>query len=353
MSTMGRRVCTIAAIAVFCLAAQEPKVPAPYMEEEVRYSSTHTPGVELSGTFTKPRTDAPVPAVLLLSGAGPQDRDETTAGHKPFLVLADYLTRRNVAVLRTDKRGVNQSTGDYKTATTADFASDAQTGLEYLASRKDVDHKRIGLIGHGEGAIEAAMVAATAPQLVRFAVLLNGTAYTGEKVLLEQTSRAEIASGFPEDEVDADLRIGAGVYRMVSNGRSQFEMEQALNKVPEEYRPFAEPWKRRLPQLQSPWLRFFLSYDPAAALEKMKCPVLALFGEKDMTIDPDLNASQMKSIFSHAHNHEAKVKILPGLNYLLQKADTGLSREYGTISETMSPVALETISNWVTKQTER
>ncbi len=352
MGSMGRSVCALAMFA-FVAFSQEPKAPLPYTAEDVTYRNPEAPDVTLAGTFTKPRTEGQVAAVLLISGAGPQDRDETIAGHKPFLTLADYLTRRNVAVLRVDDRGVGRSTGEYKNATTADFASDAAAGVSYLASRKDVDHSRIGLIGHGEGAIEAAMIAAASPQLISFVVLLNGTAYAGESVLLEQTSRAEVASGFPDEEVDADYRIGRGVYRLVEEGRSTDEIEAALDHVPEEYKPFVEPWKRRLPQLQSRWLRFFLNYDPASALEKIKCPVLALFGEKDMTIDPEQNAAAMKAAFSHGHNHEAKVKILPNLNYLLQKAETGLSSEYAKIQETMSPAALEDIGSFVTKQTAR
>ncbi len=353
MGSMGRRVCGLAMLAMVAFA-QEPQPPTTaYTTEEVTYRNPEAPDVELAGTFTKPRTEAPVAAVLLISGAGPQDRDETIAGHKVFLTLADYLTRRNVAVLRVDDRGVGQSTGDYKNSTTADFASDAAAGVAYLASRKDVDRSRIGLVGHGEGAIEAVMIAASSPQLISFLVLLNGTAYSGEKVLLEQTSRAQMASGFPDEEVEADYRIGRGVYRLIEEGRSTDEVEAALDRVPENYKPFVAPWKRRLPQLQSRWLRFFLNYDPQSALEKIKCPVLALFGEKDMTIDPAQNADAMKAAFSHGHNHEAKVKVLPNLNYLLQKADTGLSSEYEKIHETMSPTALEDIGAFVAKQTAR
>ncbi len=328
---------------------QEPKPPFPYSSEEVSYSNPNAAGVELAGTFTKPDKVSQAAAVLLIPGAGPQDRDETIAGHKPFLVLSDYLTRRGIAVLRVDDRGVGSSTGNFKTATTKDFASDAEAGFHYLMSRPDVDHKHIGLIGHGEGAIVAAMLASSNPQ-VAFAVLLNGTAVPGRDVLLAQTARAETAAGVPEEQVDADLRLGSGLYRMVEQGRSGAEMERALANVPENFRPFVESWKRQIPRLQSPWLAFFLSYNPATALEKVECPVLALFGEKDMTIDPEQNASAMKKAFSHGHNRNTKVKTLPGLNYLFQKANTGLSTEYATIPETMSPAALEMIGDWISKQ---
>lgn len=364
MSTMGKRSGVKALIAVlawcWCCSLvigqekqparpQEPKPPFPYSSEDVSYSNPNAAGVELAGTLTKPNTSSPVPAVLLISGAGPQDRDETIAGHKPFLVLADYLTRRGVAVLRFDDRGTGASTGNFKDATTKDFASDAEAGFHYLMTRPDLDHKHIGLIGHGEGAIEAAMLAASNTQ-VAFVVLLNGTAVPGQEVLLAQTARAEEAADVPGEQVDADLRLGSGLYRMVEQGRTGEEMERALANVPENYRPFVESWRRQIPRLQSPWLAYFLSYNPATALEKIQCPVLALFGEKDMTIDPEQNASAMKKAFTHGHNRDAKVKVMPGLNYLFQKANTGLATEYASIQETISPTALEAIGEWIPKE---
>jgi uncharacterized protein len=328
---------------------QDPKPPLPYKEEEVSYASAETSDIHLSGTFSKPDRPAPWPAVLLISGAGPQDRDETLAGHKPFLVLADYLVRHGIAVLRTDDRGAGKSTGTFEGATTKDFASDAAGGFQYLTTRPDVDKKKIGLIGHGEGAIIGAMVASTNPQ-VSFLVLLSGTGVSGDKVLLAQAVRAERAAGLPDQQVEADARIGAGLYKMVQDGRSADDMRNALSHVPPEFQTYADGWKGRVARLDSPWLRFFLGYDPGTALEKVQCPVLALFGDKDMTIDPDQNASAMKSAFSRGHNRDAKVKTLSNLNGLLQKSKTGMSEEYATIQETMSPVALETIESWISKE---
>ncbi len=329
---------------------QEPKRPLPYSEEEVSYPNPNAPGIELAGTFTKPRKESPSAAVLLITGAGPQDRDETTAGHKPFLVLSDYLTRHDVAVLRVDDRGVGKSTGTFENSTLKDFAGDAEAGIRYLMTRPDVDHKRIGLIGHGEGAIVAGMVAASNPA-IGFLVLLNGTAVPGEKVLLAQTTRAEQAAGLPEEQVEADYKLGTGIYRMVEQGRSGDQIRQALANAPENFAPYIESWRRQIPRLDSPWLRFFLTYNPGSDLEKVQCPVLALFGGKDMTIDPEQNASAMKSAFSHAHNKRAKIKVFANLNYLLQKAETGWGREYEAIQETMSPEALEAIETWISKET--
>lgn len=331
--------------------AQDPKTPLPYLSEDISLAYPEAPGVKLAGTFTKPRGDSPVPAVLLISGAGPQDRDETMAGHKPFLVLSDYLTRHGIAVLRMDDRGTGHSTGDFAGATTRDFAMDAATAFNYLITRKDLDSKRLGLIGHGEGAIVAAILVASNPQ-VKFAVLLSGTAVSGDKVLVTQTARAESAAGVPDDQIDADARIGGGLYKMAREGRSASDMNEALDHLPEDYKQYGAPWRKQVPKLQSPWLRFFVSYDPSVALEKVHCPVLALFGEKDMTIDPNQNASAMKSAFSHGHNRNAKVKVLPGLNYLFQKANTGLAAEYAGINETMAPAVLEMIESWISKEAD-
>ncbi len=341
---------------MMCLVAAGGQVPhaaqdLPYTTEEVSYSNPDAPGVELAGVFTKPRNNSAVPAVLLISGAGPQDRDETTGDQKPFAVLADYLAQHNIAVLRVDDRGVGQSKGTFESAVTNDFASDAQAGVRYLMTRPDVDQKHIGLIGHGEGAIVATIVASKTPQIA-FVVLLSGTAVSGDKVLLAQTARAQRVAGLPDEQIEADLRLGAGLYRMAAAGRSQADMRAALDNLPEEYKPFADPWRRQLPKLQSPWLRSFLAYDPSSALEQLKCPVLALWGEKDTTLDPEQNSSAMKKAFSKAHNREAKIKILPGLNYLFQKANTGLASEYQTLHERMSPIALENIQTWIAKQVE-
>ncbi len=329
---------------------QEPKRPFPYLEEDVSYSNPAASGVTLAGTFTKPKTGGPFAAVLLITGPGPQDRDETMSGHKPFLVLSDYLTRRGIAVLRVDDRGTAKSTGNFAKATTEDFATDAEAGVHYLAGRSDVDQQHIGLIGHGEGAIVAPMVAVKTP-LVSFLVLLAGTAVPGEQVLLLQTERSEKAAGLPEEQIKADKKIGTMLYDLVKQGRSEAELHRALFTVHENERPFLEVWQKQLHRLEAPWLRFFLSYDPAPTLEKVKCPVLALDGDKDLQVIPDQNVPAIKAAFARGGNQDATVEVLPGLNYMFQKATTGLGWEYEAIPETMSPAALDTIGAWIQKHT--
>lgn len=330
-----------------CLVAQstrpqEPIAPFPYAQEEVNYENPQAPGVKLAGTLTEPAKGGPFPAVLLLTGSGPQDRDETMAGHKPFLVLADYLTRRGLAVLRVDDRGVGQSTGKFEGATTQDFASDAEAGVRYLLTRQEVKPKHIGLIGHGEGAIVAPMVAVRM-QDVSFLVLLAGTAVPGSQVLIAQTERAEKAAGLPEEQIKADKKIGTLLYEAIRDGK------KTVN-IPEEDRQFEQYWIKQLPYLKSPWAKFFLSYDPAPTLEKVKCPVLALDGSKDMQLDPEQNITAMKSAFARGGNPDATVQLLPGLNYMFQKADTGLGWEYVKIPETISPDVLQIIGDWIAKR---
>lgn len=330
---------------------QEPKPPFPYLEEQVRYPNPAATDVVLAGTFTKPKSQGPFPAVLLITGAGPQDRDETISGHKPFLLLADYLTRRGIAVLRVDDRGTGESTGKFENSTTEDFASDAEAGVRYLLSRSDVDTRHVGLLGHGEGAIIAPMVAVKIPQ-VSFLVLLAATGVPGEEVLLAQTAQAEEAAGIPDEQIDADYKIGKKLYDLVRAGKPESELRQALFALRPKYEPFIERWQRQLHHLETPWLRFFLAYDPAPTLQQVKCPVLALDGEKDMNVDASQNIRAIKEALVRGHSRDFKTRILPGLNYMFQTAKTGLASEYETIPETISPTALSLIGNWIAQHTE-
>lgn len=345
---MGLRSAVVWLCAASCIPAfaqnkrpQEPQPPFPYAQEEVSYPNPQAAGVTLTGTFTKPKEGGPFTALLLISGPGPQDRDETMAGHKPFLVLADYLTRRGLAVLRMDDRGTGKSTGNFEASTTQDFASDAEAGVRYLLTRDDINPKHVGLIGHGEGGIIAPMVAVKMPE-ISFIVLLAGTAVPGDQVLIAQTERAEKAAQVPDEQIKADKRIGTALYKAVREGKRTVDIR-------DEDQPFAESWKKQLLHLKSPWTRFFLSYDPGPTLEKVKCPVLALDGSKDMQLDPEQNLAAMKAAFARGGNSDVTIELLPGLNYMFQKADTGLGWEYATIPETISPNVLQIVGDWIAK----
>lgn len=337
-----------------CFAAAPQQ---PYRQFEVTYSNLDAPGVTLAATLTQPFGSGPFPAVLLIPGAGPQDRDESTAGQKPFRVLADYLARRGIAVLRADDRGVGASTGTFRGVTTKGFATDAEAAVLYLQSRNEIDPKQIGLIGHGEGAIIAAMVANDMKNIA-FIVMLEGTGVPGEEVLLEQTERAEKAANMPKEQIRMDRQIGEILYDMSKEGKTLSEMRRVLTDYDRSRRrqdpdnlTTVMPWNSKLNSFQDPWLRFFLSYNPAPALEKLKCPVLAINGAKDMQVIAEQNSPAIKAALARGGNKDATVEILPGLNYLLQPAKTGLAYEYSSSPVAISPVALQKVGDWITLHT--
>ncbi len=338
---------------------QEPKPPFPYDAEDVSFENKNA-GIILAGTFTKPKTGGPFTTVLLITGSGPQNRDEELLGHKPFLVLADYLTRRGIAVLRVDDRGVGKSTGVFGTATTVDFASDVRAGIDYLKTRNDVDAKKIGLIGHSEGGIIAPMVAADSKD-VAFIVLMAGTSLTGEKILYMQDSLISLAMGQPLKEVEKDLSEKRTMCSLLKEESDTTKLKEELHSLISGTLTGDSSLTDKtretviavtIKQAMSPWFRFFLTYDPMPALEKVTCPVLALDGSKDLQVPAQENLAGMEKAFKKSGNTRAVTKLLPGLNHLFQKADTGSPTEYAKIEETIDPEALKTIGDWIEEVTK-
>jgi pimeloyl-ACP methyl ester carboxylesterase len=341
-----RTLLTLLSLLLFTTALHAAQTP--YAELDVTIPAAS--GITLDGTLTALQVPGgKLPAILLISGAGPHDRDETAAGHKPFLLLADFLTRRGMVVLRVDDRGTGKSTGKFDTASTADFAGDADAELQYLRSRPEVDSARVGVLGHGEGATIAAMLVAKDPKIA-FAILLACPAVPGLDVLVAQTSEAETASGLPEEQIQADADIGSTLYKLAAQGKSANELESALKKASRGIPPaIVQSWKAQIPRLTSPWLRFFLTYNPSTALEHVSCPVLALYGERDLQVIPDQNAPELERALKRAHNREVTIRLLPQLNYMFQRSRTGLAWEYSAIPEDMSSVALNEIGRWLAK----
>jgi uncharacterized protein len=326
---------------------QTPKKPYPYTEEEVTYRNPKA-DIQLAATITVPPGKGPFPAVLLLAGSGPHDRDETLMGHKPFLVLADYLTRKGIVVLRADKRGCGKSGGSYAQAVMQDFASDADAGVAYLKTRPEVDPHKIGLVGHSEGGVEAPM-AAVDNHDVAFVVMLAGMGVRGDQLLPEQLRLIELASGKKSDEVDKDLATQRDVLAAVEKDKDQASLEKDLRailagKVPE------PQMDMQVKAVNSPWFRGLLEYDPAPTLSKLTCPVLALNGEKDLQVPPQQNLPPIRKALAAAGNKDVEVVELPGLNHLFQNAKTGNVSEYSEIEETISPVAMEKVASWILKQ---
>jgi len=341
---------------------QEPEKPYPYEEEEVTYENKKA-GVRLAGTLTLPRAKPPFPAAILITGSGPQDRNETVFGHRPFLVLADYLTRRGIATLRVDDRGVGGSTGDPSRATSEDFAEDVLAGIEYLKSRKEIDSRKIGLIGHSEGGLVAPMVAVRSKD-VAFIVLMAGTGLTGEEILLMQGALIRKAMGASDEVIERERERQKKIFQILKEEKDTTAAREKLREIiaasmetlfEQEKKSMGDPKvaiEAQVKNLLSPWFRFFLTYDPKPALRKLSCPVLAINGEKDLQVPAKENLAAIEQALKEGGNKDYTIKELPGLNHLFQTAETGSITEYGKIEETISPSALEVIGKWIEKHTD-
>jgi pimeloyl-ACP methyl ester carboxylesterase len=270
-------------------------------------------------------------------------------GHKPFLVLSDYLTRRGIAVLRADDRGVAKSGGTFATGTTADFATDTEAGVAYLKTRHEVNPHKIGLIGHSEGAVIAPMIAARNPDIA-FIVMMAGSGVVGEDIIVAQTELLAEASGESKEDALRNAADERSLLDIVLHEKDDAVLKTKLraaltaSQVPE------SRIDGMIRQVMSPWFRYFIAYDPAPALRKVKCPVLALGGEKDLQVPPKQNLPAIRQALEEAGNTNVEIDELPGLNHLFQTAKTGAPSEYSEIEETISPVVLTKISSWILKQ---
>jgi hypothetical protein len=323
---------------------QNPVKPYPYREEEVGYDSSAAK-LRLAGTLTIPEGKGPLPAVLLISGSGPHDRDETLMGHKPFLVLSDYLTRHGIAVLRVDNRGVGKSTGTFANATTADLSNDAEAGFAYLKTRAEIDPHRIGLIGHSEGGIIAPMIAARNRE-VAFVVMMAGTGVPGDQVLAAQVEAIAVAGGKSPEKAAQAAAAEREFLKLVEAGADQATLEKMMRAKMADDVPEGQV-EMQAREITSPWFRYFLTYDPATALRKVTCPLLAINGSKDTQVLPAQNLPAIRKALQEGGNQRFEVDELPGLNHLFQTAKTGSPAEYAQIEETMSRVALEKIASWI------
>lgn len=333
---------------------QEPKKPYPYQEHEVTFDN-RAAGVTLAGTLTLPQGKGPFPAVFLISGSGPEDRNEAVFGHQPFLVLADRLTRAGLAVLRADDRGFGKSTGDFAAATSEDFASDTRAALDYLKSRPEIRTSAIGLIGHSEGGLIAPMVASRSRD-VAFIVLLAAPGVRGDSLLLAQGEALRRAAHVPEPENVRVLerRLYAVLVEEPDSARAASRLRPMFAEIlasPNGGAPDSAAIDAQLRTVLSPWFRFFVKYDPRLALARVTCPVLALNGEKDLQVPADLNLPAIEKALRGGGNRDVQATALPGLNHLFQTCETGLPSEYAKIDETMAPAALDTISRWIGKRT--
>lgn len=338
---------------------QEPKQPYPYSQEEVSYRNQKD-NIKIAGTLTVPRGGGPYPVVLLITGSGSQDRNETIAGHRPFLVLADHLTRNGIAVLRVDDRGVGGTDLGSLSATSENFVEDVLAGVNFLKQRKELDPKMIGLIGHSEGGMIAPMVAARSND-VSFIVLLAGPGQRGEDIIYAQTELIHKAQGTHVDTIRHTLALAKRINSIVKTETDEKRIEQKIDEEIAAYdralpdlqkllfEPAAGEVKASMPIYKTAWYRFFITFDPQPVLKNVRVPVLALNGALDLQVPAkenlDLIGAGLKA------NKDVTLKAFPKLNHLFQTCQTGLPSEYGQIEETMSPEVLKTISEWVLRRT--
>ena len=341
---------------------QTPKPPFPYRSEEVVYENK-VGGIKLAGTLTVPAGKGPFPAAILITGSGAQDRDESILGHKPFLVLADYLTRRGVAVLRVDDRGVGGSTGSTTTSTSDDFAGDALSGLDFLKGRTDIDSKMIGLIGHSEGGL-IAPIAAGRSQDVAYIVLMAGTGLPGSDILETQGQLILKAGGASESEMKKERGhqkrlidiIATEKDEQVADAKLMAAWKEIVAAMPEAERKALDATGGSLHEaaikgFNNAWFRYFLTYDPRPTLRTVRCPVLAINGEKDLQVSAKENLAEIAKALQSGGNSNVKTVEFPGLNHLFQPCKTGSPSEYASIEMTIAPEALKTIGDWIALQT--
>lgn len=335
---------------------QNPVAPLPYVTQDVVFE-TPEPGVAPVGTLSYPKAGGNFPAVVLVAGTGPHDRDDGMSLHKTLLVLADYLTRQGFAVLRYDKRGVGLTGGQrHPGSTTDDYAADALAAVRFLQMQPNIDPGHIGIAGHSEGGIIAAMVAAKAPDEVAFIVMLEGTGLAGIDIKSLQDAAARRADGMPESLVTLNQSQERELYEIAASNLDRRQAIAAMGAatdalsasdratlgIPAEGIP-TEAYE----DLLSPWFRRFLALDPSVYLEKVRCPVLALIGDKDLQVTPNENLAGIRRALARGANQHTTVLRLPDINHNLQTARTGKASEYFEIEETVAPSILTLMSSWM------
>jgi pimeloyl-ACP methyl ester carboxylesterase len=337
--------------------AQDPK-DFPYKQEEVSFTNTKG-GDKLSGTLTIPSDGKISKVVVLITGSGPQNRNEELFNHRPFLVWSDWLTRKGIAVLRYDDRGIAKSTGDFSAATTADFADDAEAAVNYLKGRPDMKSALIGLMGHSEGGLIAPIVASR-NKAVKFVILLAGPGVSSEQLMQKQSADQMQLMGASQTAIVQAEASNQKIYNLINQNKNlsaaefKIKADTLLYQVARAFSPGTlgnqtadEFVKAKSPSINSPWFRYFMTINPDDYLAKVSCPLLAVNGTLDKQVNSTQNLAGIQASMEKSGNKQYKIVPLTGLNHLLQKATTGSLAEYGQIEETINPVALQTVSDWL------
>jgi len=344
---------------------QNPQPPFPYITEDIEYDN---PGKTLhyGATITVPPGKGPFPAVLLITGSGPQNRDEEIMEHRPFAVLADYLTKKGIVVLRVDDRSVGKTTGDFSKATTADFAIDAGNSLDFLKSRPEVDQKKIGLIGHSEGGMIAPMLAAKRKD-IDFIILLAGPGEKLSKLMEDQNVALYRSAGINEKAIQSFRPFFQKMVTLINESKDVSVFDKKLEYTLNEWRKGTEPAyvlaTTRIYNdssqhifietvnntLFTPWFKYFLQFDPQVYLSQLRCKVLAVNGEKDLQVASKSNLAAIKIALQKAGTKNYDIIEIPQLNHLFQTCKTCTVMEYGQLEETISPTALNLVGDWIDK----
>lgn len=337
---------------------QDPKT-FPYKQEDITFTNPKG-DISLAGTLTLPTDGKASKIVILISGSGPQDRNEEIPGinHRTFLVLSDELTRQGIAVLRYDDRGVGKSTGIFQMATSADFADDAEAAVKYILSRPDLKNMKIGLIGHSEGGMIAPMVATRNPN-VKFIVSLAGPGIPIYQLYAQQLEEAMRLLGMPATEVAQKTAMNLKIFATMRDVKD-LPMDQAITEIEsvfrkelnaQTYKPDSATIEAVINQTingyKTPWFKYFIGFDPTIYLTKLTCPVLAINGTLDYQVAAKENLEGFKLGLEKAGNKNFEIVPMEGLNHLFQKATTGAGTEYVTIEETINPAVLQKVSSWI------
>lgn len=333
--------------------------PVPYNEEDVYINNGD---IKLGCTLTYPFAGAPHPAVILITGSGAQDRDENIFGFKPFRILTDHLTPNGIAVLRCDDRGVGESTGNVGTSTSKDLAGDVNAMFRYLRDRKEIRSNQIGLCGHSEGGIIAAMVAAENKDIA-FVISMAGTAIRGLEILKAQTELIFDQMGMSEDIKRTQLHLLDVAHEAAQTGEGWDDVETFVRKavvtqfdaMTDEQREAVQDADLHIDQqvkagmaaIQSDWYRYFIVHDPSADWRRVTQPVLGIFGELDLQVPPEMNKKALQEALDYAGNPDYELMIIPQANHLFQKAKTGSPTEYATLEKEFIDGFPYIILNWI------
>lgn len=340
---------------------QEPIPPYNYSVEEVRFENFED-NSSLAGTLTIPKNTNKFPTVILISGSGLQDRDETVYGHKPFKVFAHHLTSSGIAVLRYDERSVGGSKGSLKNVTTETFANDAYAGIEFLKEKENIDPSKIGIIGHSEGGLVGSLLASRHSE-ISFLILLAAPGVPFDELLINAHENKLRKEGKSEEIVQAGNDLLERLFRQIKKGEGYSRTKKELAKIVNDWRSQLngetkddfEDFIDENPQWinyvtdewATKWFEYISHLDPRIIIEKISCPVLALNGNKDIQVVAETNLSAIEKSLKKGGNKNYEVHYLENLNHLFQNCETGFRDEYSIIEETFSPAAMELISDWI------